>query len=128
MEFLQWSNPTAEYYGRVYDLLLHRAEEVEAFGMEWVRDTLHPKKRHDHRIDTALQMFDRHGVIDGARERRVPKICGEMPAMLQDEERLEEKLRRDQQKLYALVQLIRHEGDRKAFIHEYFGIPYNEVS
>ncbi|NQV26201.1 MAG: ATP-dependent DNA helicase RecQ [Rhodopirellula sp.] len=128
MEFIQWSNPTAEYYGRVYDLLLHRAEEVEAFGMEWVRDTLHPKKRHDHRIDTALQMFDRHGVIAGHRERRTPKILCEMPDMLQDEERLEEKLRRDQQKLYALVQLIRHEGDRKAFIHEYFGIPYNEAS
>lgn len=128
MEFLQWSNPTAEYYGRVYDLLLHRAEEVEAFGMEWVRDTLHPKKRHDHRIDTALQMFDRHGVIEGHRERQTPKILCEMPAMLQDEERLEEKLRRDQQKLYALVQLIRHEGDRKAFIHEYFGIPYDVVS
>lgn len=128
MEFIQWSNPTAEYYGRVYDLLLHRAEEVEAFGMEWVRDTLHPKKRHDHRIDTALQMFDRHGVIKGARERRTPKIISEMPAMLQDEERLEEKLRRDQQKLYALVQLVRHEGDRKAFIHDYFGLPYNVVS
>mgnify|MGYP003627719359 CR=1 FL=1 len=128
MEFLQWSNPTAEYYGRVYDLLLHRAEEVEAFGMEWVRDTLHPKKRHDHRIDTALQMFDRHGVIDGHRERQPPKILSELPAMLQDEERLEGKLRRDQQKLYALVQLIRHEGDRKAFIHEYFGIPYDNAS
>jgi ATP-dependent DNA helicase RecQ len=125
MEFIQWSNPTAEYYGRVYDLLLHRAEEVEAFGMEWIRDTLHPKKRHDHRIDTALQMFDRHGVIEGARERRTPKIVGELPAQLLDEDRLEEKLRRDQQKLYALVQLIRHEGDRKAFIHEYFGLPYN---
>jgi ATP-dependent DNA helicase RecQ len=128
MEFLQWSNPTAEYYARVHDLLLHRAEEAESFGMEWVRDTLHPKKRHDHRLDTALQMFDRHGVIEGARERGTPKILCDLPTMLQDEERLEEKLRRDQQKLYALVQLIRHEGDRKAFIHEYFGIPYNEAA
>lgn len=128
MEFIQWSNPTAEYYARVYDLLLHRAEEVEAFGMEWVRDTLHPKKRHDHRIDTALQMFDRHGVIEGARERRTPKIISDLPAMLQDEDRLEEKRRRDQQKLYALVQLVRLDGDRKAFIHEYFGLPYNVVS
>ncbi|MDA0284035.1 MAG: RecQ family ATP-dependent DNA helicase [Planctomycetota bacterium] len=128
MEFIQWSNPTAEYYGRVYDLLQHRAEEVEAFGMEWVRDTLHPKRRHDHRIDTALQMFDRHGVIADARSRRVPTIVGELPAQLMDEARLEEKLRRDQQKLYALVQLIRHEGDRKAFIHEYFGLPYRKHS
>lgn len=123
MEFLQWSNPTAEYYARVYDLLLHRAEEVEAFGMEWVRETLHPKKRHDHRIDTALQMFDRHGVIEGARGHQVPEIISELPLALQDEDRLQEKLRRDQQKLYALVQLIRHDGDRKAFIHEYFGLP-----
>lgn len=127
MEFLQWSNPTAEYYARVHDLLLHREEEAESFGMEWVRDTLHPKKRHDHRLDTALQMFDRHGVIERGRERGTPKILCDLPSMLQDEDRLEGKLRRDQQKLYALVQLIRHEGDRKAFIHEYFGIPYNEA-
>ena len=128
MEFLQWSNPTAEYYARVHDLLLHREEEAESFGMDWVRDTLHPKKRHDHRLDTALQMFDRHGVIEMVRERGTPKILCELPSMLQDEGRLKEKLRRDQQKLYALVQLIRHEGDRKAFIHEYFGIPYGDAS
>ena len=73
-------------------------------------------------------MFDRHGVIEMARERGAPKILCELPSMLQDEGRLEEKLRRDQQKLYALVQLIRHEGDRKAFIHEYFGIPYGDAS
>lgn len=128
MEFIQWSNPTAEYYERVYNLLLHRAEEVEAFGMEWVRDTLHPKNRHDHRIDTALQMLDRHGVIDGARDRRTPTIISELPAPLVDEELLEQKLLRDQQKLYSLVQLIRHEGDRKAFIHEYFGLPWHAAS
>ena len=55
----------------------------------------------------------------------IPKILTDLPAMLHDEDRLEQKLRRDQQKLYALVQMIRHEGDRKAFIHEYFGLPYH---
>ena len=43
---------------------------------------------------------------------------------LLDRVSLADKLRRDQQKLYALVQLARLEGDRKQFIHEYFGLPY----
>jgi len=124
MEFIKWSNPTAEYYERVYDLLANRTEEAEAFGMDWVRETLHPKKRHDHRLETALQMFDRYGVSEWPREREVPEVVSGLPDDLLDDERLEEKLRRDQQKLYALVQLIHHEGDRKAFIHEYFGLPY----
>lgn len=128
MEFIQWSNPSPEYYERVYDLLTNRTEEVEAFGMDWLRETLHPKKKHDHRLDTAIQMFDRYGVVEGARDRHVPKVVADLPEALIDEERLEEKLRRDQQKLYALLQMIRHEGDRKAFIHEYFGLPYHTAS
>jgi len=40
---------------------------------------------------------------------------------------LDAKLLRDQKKLYALVQYVKQEGDRKAFIHEYFGLPYNRA-
>ena len=49
-------------------------------------------------------------------------VIAPLPPELQDAVRLAAKLRRDQQKLLALVQFIRHAGDHKAFIHEYFGI------
>ena len=52
------------------------------------------------------------------------RVLGELPEALTDEERLAEKLRRDQHRLLALVNYVRHEGDRKAFLHEYFGLPY----
>ncbi len=124
MEFIRWSNPDAEFYERVYDLLVHDHEQVGAFGLEWLREKLHARQKHDRRLETTLAMLDRYGVIEGewdAESMRI-EVIAPLPPELQDAERLAAKLRRDQQKLLALVQLIRHEGDRKAFIHEYFGI------
>lgn len=127
MEFLRWSNPDAVYYGRVYDLLRHDADQVGAFGMEWLREKLHHKQKHDHRLQTALGMLDRHGVIEGALEPLDVEVVTELPPELRDAERLEEKLRRDQQKLYSLVEYVKCEGDRMAFIHDYFGLPYQKA-
>ena len=39
---------------------------------------------------------------------------------LQDDQRLAEKKRRDQQRLYAMVQLAAETGDRKEFLNQYF--------
>jgi ATP-dependent DNA helicase RecQ len=63
-------------------------------------------------------------VIEGSLTPLRIEAVHELPAALRDQSRLDEKLRRDQQKLYTLVQYVKHEGDRKAFIHEYFGLPY----
>lgn len=126
MEFLRWSNPDGMYYERVYDLLQHDADQVEAFGFEWLREKLHHKEKHDHRLQTALGMLDRYGVIEGTLEPLLVEVVGELPADLSDAARLEEKLRRDQQKLYSLVEYVKCEQDRMAFIHDYFGLPYRQ--
>ena len=63
-------------------------------------------------------------VIEGEWEPMTLEVIDKLPPQLVDQDRLDEKLKRDQQKLYALVQFVRHEGDRKAFIHDYFGLPY----
>ena len=133
MEFIRWSNPNAEFYERVYDLLVHDAEQVAAFGLEWMREKLHAKQKHDRRLETAIAMLERYGSIDVDRnesgwEPMRLEVTGPIPPELLDAERLAGKLRRDQQKLLALVQLIRHEGDRKQFIHDYFGIRREAMS
>jgi ATP-dependent DNA helicase RecQ len=125
MEFLRWSNPDADLYQRVYDLLVHDKEQVDAFGIEWMREKLHARQRHDHRLETALSMLERFGAIEGTWGDPVElAVTGPMPPQLQDGERLQAKLQRDQEKLLALVRFIQHDGDRKQFIHEYFGLPY----
>ncbi len=128
MEFIGWSNPSSEFYHRVYHILATEIEKVNAFGTDWLRDKLHFKQRHDHRMDTVLAMLDRYGVTELDEKTGDLTLVSDLPAALTDEERLEAKLRRDQEKLLALVNFVRHEGDRKAYIHEYFGLPYQAVS
>ncbi len=124
MEFLQWSNPDAEFYENVYHYLTARSEAVRAFGLGWLNEQLQSRGKHDHRLDTVIAMLDRHGVIADNFPPGCFDVQSELPPALVDPERLAEKLRRDQQKLYALVQYIHHQGDRKEFIHNYFGLPY----
>ena len=123
MEFLSWSNPDAEFYERVHDFLTHELEQVNAFGWEWLREKIHARDKHDHRLETVISMLDRHGVIDSTAPDQIQDVQP-LPDALRDQQRLQEKLKRDQEKLYALVQYVKHEDDRKAFIHEYFGLPY----
>jgi len=124
MEFMQWSNPDAEFYQRVFDFLQNEIEKINAFGLDWLRERLHYKQKHDRRLETTLAMMDRWGVIEGRLHPPVhlKVIKNELPERLTDDERLTGKLKRDQTKLLAMLQYVKHEGDRKQFIHEYFGI------
>ena len=126
MEFLEWSNPDADYYRLVYQYLTERTEEVQAFGAEWLNKQLQSRSRHDHRLDTVLAMFDRWDVVKDSTPPGCYEVLSDLPSALTDSERLDEKRCRDQQKLYALVQYINETGDRKAFIHDYFGLSYRQ--
>ena len=125
MEFIHWSNPDADFYDRLFHVLVHDHEKIDAFGMDWLREKIHHRQKHDHRLDTALSMLERYGTIEGSLSPLDVRVTGPLPNNLQDAEYLEEKLRRDQKKLYALVEYVQHEGDRKAFLHKYFGLPYH---
>ena len=127
MEFVRWSNPDREFYERVYDLLKYDWEQIVAFGIEWLHEKLHFKQRHDHRLETVLAMLERYGVIDLALLSHQCAVIGELPERLQDPAYLEKKRKQDQQKLYTLVEYVKHSGDRKEFIHTYFGLPTTAV-
>jgi len=136
MMFIRWSNPGAEYCQRVVHHLEHDAEQVHAFGIDWLREKLHGKQRGDFRLETALNLLYRHGVIapregnegatplyiEDAMQSGLVEIVGELPPALLDEDTLSEKLRGDQQRLYGLVEYVRCEGDRRAFLNDYFGV------
>ena len=123
MEFMQWSNPDAEFYSRVFDFLKNDIEQVNAYGLEWLRERIHHKQKHDRRLETTLSMLERWNVIEGSRQHPLQiKVIGELPKKLKDAEALSGKLKRDQTKLLAMLQYVKHEGDRKQFIHDYFGV------
>jgi len=120
MQFIEWSNPDAEFYSRVITLMTEHAEECRGFGLDWMNDRLQRVSRHDHRLSTAISMLDRQGVIAGPRPPDCFQILAPLPDMFQDDDFLSEKKRRDQQRLYGMVELASEQGDRKAFLNRYF--------
>jgi ATP-dependent DNA helicase RecQ len=128
MQFLDWANPDASFYRRVFALIEHDAERIHAEGLDWLRTTLHAKQgRHDRRLDTALGLLERFGTLAPDSDWRSDdhprlKLAGDLAPELLDEERLNAKRQRDQQKLYALVQYAHHVGDRQAYFRHYFGV------
>lgn len=122
IEFIRWSNPDAEFYQRAYHHLVHDTEQIRAFGCDWLRERLCDRQRHDRRIETVLSMLQRYGVIEDEHNLSQLTINGPLPEALADTQLRSAKLLRDQKKLYALVEYVKSEEDRKKFIHQYFGI------
>lgn len=122
MEFIQWSNPDAAFYQRVYYFLEHESEKIDAYGMEWLREKLHFKQKHDRRLETALAMMKRWSVIEGSLYPLKVEIINGLTDQLRDDDLLAQKLKRDQHKLLSILQYVQHQGDRKAFLRSYFGI------
>ncbi|MCA9136466.1 MAG: ATP-dependent DNA helicase RecQ [Planctomycetales bacterium] len=120
MQFIEWSNPDAAFYTRLYQLLVEHGEQCRAFGLEWMNGQLQRRSKHDHRLATAISILDRHGVVGGPRPPDCFDVLAPLPPLLQDDVRLAEKKRRDQQRLYAMVQLAAEQGDRKDFLTRYF--------
>ena len=120
MQFIEWSNPDANFYHRLYDTLTDHREQCEAFGLSWLNDRLQRISRHDHRLTTAIGMLDRYGIIAGPRPPECFRVIGSLPEELADDEFLAAKRKRDQQRLYAMVRLAAETGDRKEFLNRYF--------
>jgi len=122
MEFIKWSNPGADFYSALYDLLkrdIHAINSVD--GIEHLREQMNFKNRKDFRIETALGMLDRYGVSEGSIDTRTLKIEDELPDILLDEDYLKEKLLNDNKKLLSMVNYFRGGNCRRVFISEYFG-------
>ena len=91
MQFIEWSNPDASFYSRLFTLMSEHEEECRAFGMEWMNDRLQRVSRHDHRLATAIAMLDRHGVIGGPHPPNCFEIQKSLPDDFLDDEFLSEK-------------------------------------
>nr|MCU0344288.1 RecQ family zinc-binding domain-containing protein [Ignavibacterium sp.] len=121
MEFIKWSNPDANFYSAMYDILKRETGLINSSGVDYIREQISYKIKNDFRVETALAMLDRYGVTEGEVEKQNLKIINELPDILQDEDHLKEKLLNDNKKLLSVVNYFRDEKCRRVFISDYFG-------
>jgi ATP-dependent DNA helicase RecQ len=122
LEFMKWNNPSAEFYHRAYTLLRADLDRVNGEGLEYLKEQLTYKNRRDFRAETVLSIFDRYGVIEGDIETKNIRVISEIPEKLTDQDYLEVKLKREQEKLYKMMLYAKLTEGRKDFIHHYFGL------
>ncbi len=121
MQFISWRNPDVDFFVRTHQFLTDQNEKCRSFGLDWLNERLQRVSRHDHRLDTALGLMDRHGVVAGARPPDCFQVLSPLPDALTDQNRVAEKLRRDQTRLYALVEYANTPADeRQTFLRNYF--------
>jgi ATP-dependent DNA helicase RecQ len=123
MEFIKWSNPDANFYSAIYDILKREIGLINSSGVEYIREQMSFKNKSDFRVETALAMLDRYGVTEGEIEKQNLNIINELPEILLDEDHLKEKLLNDNKKLMSVVNYFRGEKCKRVFISDYFGFP-----
>jgi ATP-dependent DNA helicase RecQ len=127
MEFIKWNNPSSEFYGRAYNLLLSDTERINAEGLEYFKEQLTYKNRRDYRAETVLSILDRWNVIEGSVETKNLEVVNPLPEHLDEQTFLDQKLKNEQLKLLEMMRYAKTESCRKAFIHKYFGIEHPEL-
>ena len=123
MEFIKWSNPGADFYSALFDLLQRDLQRANSEGIDFLREQMNFKNRKDFRIETALSMLDRYGVTEGTIDNKNLSILDELPEQLQDDIFMKEKLLNDNKKLLSMVNYFRSNECRRVFISDYFGFP-----
>jgi ATP-dependent DNA helicase RecQ len=123
MEFIKWSNPSADFYSALYDLLQRDLARANSEGFDFLREQMNFKNRKDFRIETALSMLDRYGITEGSIEDKNLVLMDELPEVLKDEQLMKEKLLNDNKKLLSMVNYFRSTECRRVFISDYFGFP-----
>ncbi len=79
MDFIKWNNPDEQFYNRLYGLLIDEPEAPNSLGIEWLKEKLLFKNKHDFRVETALSIFDRYGVTKGELDKHNLKIMTPIP-------------------------------------------------
>lgn len=123
MEFVRWRNPNASFLRDTFDLLAKLGEGVNSFDYEHLQEQVVHRNKGDHRLETALNLFDRHHVTTGELEKGTLRLIGDLPSHLRDDDYLALRERNSYLNLQALVNFVRTTECRKKFIHEHFGVP-----
>lgn len=122
MEFIKWANPERSFILTLYRLIQSNQEKLNQLGIEFLKEQMTFKNRHDYRVEAALNIMEKGGVLE-SRDEPFPYVAIQEPG---DEFFTQMNpaflLKNQQTKLYDFVQWIKGEDEcRMTRIYSYFG-------
>jgi ATP-dependent DNA helicase RecQ len=118
MDFIKWASPEPEFIHRVYQLLANNKDAVKAGGLEYLRGQLLFYHKRDFRLETALNLLERFGFIEG-QNQQTWKTVESPEGEIMDEVLHDKRIKQQQKKLLQMIELTREE-DIKGEITKYF--------
>ncbi len=124
MEFIEWQNPDEMFIKRVYQTVSRLGNELSSMQYEDLQSRVVHKNRGDHRLQTVLNLFERHGVTSGSLEKHSLRLVSELPSALTSGELLAAKKKAGLQRLYQMMMYLKSQKCRREFVYEYFGADF----
>lgn len=125
MDFIEWQNPDTVFISRVYKTMEQLGEKLSSIEYDELQSKIVHKNRGDHRLQTVLNLFERHGVTSGDLEKNSLRLEAPLPEELKSVELLEQKKKTSLKRLYQMLLYLKSEKCRREFVYEYFDAKFN---
>jgi len=125
-DFIEWANPDPGFIQAVYNLIERNPMRARQEGFEYLRSQMNYYNRRDFRVETAVNLLERWGCIEGREPREWTAIASPPEEYLSIEEH-KERIKSQRQKLYRMVEFAKlspatdSNKCRMKIIAEYFG-------
>ncbi len=121
MDFLKAKNPQRDFIESAYRAIGALQQKGQNIDYVELQEQLVFRGKHDHRLQTVLNLFDRYEITTGEISRGTLELVGALSEKKLDEEHLQQKAEIDQARLVKMVQYANADGCRKQFVVDYFG-------
>ncbi|MBW0435649.1 ATP-dependent DNA helicase RecQ [Leptospira yasudae] len=126
MDFIEWQNPDAAFIARAYQTMKRLGEKLSSIEYDELQSLIVHKNRGDHRLQTVLNLFERHGVTSGELDKNSLKLETSLPDALCSAEELELRKKTSLKRLYQMLLYLKSGRCRREFVYEYFDARFTE--
>ncbi len=120
-DFLEWANPDPGFIRAVYNLIERNLTRARQEGFDYLRTQMNFYNRRDFRVETAVNLLERWGSLEG-RQPREWKPLQSPPDEYLDAKLYEARMKAARSKLLQIVEFAKQdEGCRMQVVSAYFG-------
>jgi ATP-dependent DNA helicase RecQ len=127
-DFLNWANPDPGFIQSVYNLIDRNPERARQEGFDYLRTHMNFYNRRDFRVETAVNLLERWGALEG-RNPREWRAVQNPPSEYLDQRLFEARVKAQKQKLFEMVSFASQRPGASVFacrmseVSRYFGFP-----
>ncbi len=109
MDFMKWANPDPGFIQSVYNLIERNLARARAEGLDYLREQMNFYNSRDFRIETAVNLLERWGSLEGQRSSREWQPVQSPPLEYLDRKLYEAQMRMQRHKLLEMVSFAKGE-------------------